>query len=136
YVNDNFQATGTIQSGSSIIIDGTTPGSHNISTTGAEDLTIAPGGGDLVVTGNTNVTGSADIDTDLNVDGNTVHVGTLDQQGAVSNSTGDVVIGDDANVTGSLDVDTDLNVDGTITGAGAGHSLGTAGVDANVLTIS
>ena len=111
-ITGNIEATGTIQSGTSIIIDGTTPGSHNIATTGAEDLAINPGGGDLVINGNTNITGNADIDTDLNVDGNTVHVGTLDQQGSVSNTTGDVVIDDDANVTGSLDVDTDLNVDG------------------------
>ncbi|MFA7325871.1 MAG: hypothetical protein WC121_04345 [Candidatus Kapaibacterium sp.] len=50
--------------------------------------------------------------------GNVTTTGTLDQQGAVSNSTGDVVINDDANVTGSLDVDTDLNVDGNSTHVG------------------
>ncbi|MEZ4783219.1 MAG: hypothetical protein R3F28_03965 [Candidatus Kapaibacterium sp.] len=103
-VTGNIEATGTIQSGSSIIIDGTTPGSHNISTSGAEDLTIAPGGGDLIVTGNENVTGSLDVDTDLNVDGNTTHVGTLDQQGAISNSTGDVVVSDNLVVTGTSDL--------------------------------
>jgi hypothetical protein len=70
-VTGNIVATGTIQSGSSIIIDGTTPGSHNISTTGAEDLTIAPGGGDLNVTGNQAVSGNQSVTGDASVNGNT-----------------------------------------------------------------
>ncbi|MGE3802746.1 MAG: beta strand repeat-containing protein, partial [Candidatus Kapaibacterium sp.] len=88
--------------------NGTTTGTIGVNGTTAINVT----------TTGVNVTGNLDVDTDLNVDGNTTHVGTLDQQGAVSNSTGDVVINDDANVTGSLDVDTDLNVDGNTTHVG------------------
>ena len=50
--------------------------------------------------------------------------GTSDLQGAVSSSTGDVVVNDNLNVTG------------TVTGAAAGHSLGTLGTDATVLTVN
>lgn len=61
-----------------------------------------------------NVIGDVDIDNDLNIDGNTTHVGTLDQQGSVLNTTGNVVINDDANVIGSLDVGSNVKVVGLL----------------------
>ncbi|MEZ4725354.1 MAG: hypothetical protein R2863_11930 [Candidatus Kapaibacterium sp.] len=60
--------------------------------------------GNIRIQDDLNITGSLDVDTDLNVDGNTTHVGTLDQQGAISNSTGEININDNLIVTGYSDL--------------------------------
>ncbi|MCB9217523.1 MAG: hypothetical protein H6616_16755 [Ignavibacteria bacterium] len=51
-----------------------------------------------------NVTGSLDVDTDLNVDGNTTHAGTTDLQGFVGNTVGDLNLFDNVNVTGDFNI--------------------------------
>jgi len=115
----------------------------NVSTTGTleQQGAVSNSTGDVVINDDANVTGSLDVDTDLNVDGNTIHVGTLDQQGAISNSTGDLLINDTfiANSTGnrignntaSLQLDIDgvvgtpaLNVDGDLYITGASTLVG------------
>lgn len=63
-------------------------------------------GGAIMNTASTTITIDEilDINYDLNVDGNATIVGTLDQQGAISNSTGEININDNLIVTGYSDL--------------------------------
>ncbi|MEZ4783224.1 MAG: hypothetical protein R3F28_03990 [Candidatus Kapaibacterium sp.] len=74
--------------------NGTTTGTIGVNGTTAINVTAA----------GVNVTGSLDVDTDLNVDGNTTHAGTTDLQGFVGNTVGDLNLFDNVNVTGDFNI--------------------------------
>jgi hypothetical protein len=71
-----------------------------------------------LTTGSLNINGGAtevdittaltDVNNNLNVDGSTVHVGTLDQRGAINNTTGNVIVNDVLQVTGNVIPTTDV----------------------------
>ncbi len=90
----------------------TNPDTNIFGTLDATTINMQTNGSSAIIIDGT--TQDVNILKNLDVDGNTTHVGTLDQQGSVSNSTGDVVINDDANVTGSLDVDGNVKVAGLL----------------------
>ena len=85
------------------------------------------------VAGNFNVQGNTDLDANLNVDGPSTFNNTIDQLG-----------GAQVTFTGNVDAQTGLDVSGqnltvdasvSLQAPGAGHTMGTLGTDATVLTI-
>ena len=113
-ISGSANINGTITSGSSIIIDGTTPGSHNIKTTGNEALTINPGTNKVIID-----SGSAGLD-----------VGNMNLVGNVISSTESITL------TPAINEDITLNTTGTGTVNLSSLTIDQVNINDSTLTFS